>query len=175
MYLDISIHLPQVSTQVVVWSFVQHNRHPDENPLVPAILINMRSFRFVMYDCVHDVFLELTDDVPFLNKTGQFKLLSIAYLWVILHHSMFLNRLKLPDGTAGEGKSGFLELAESRKWKQHYSALKDYHKKTFTVRKEEMPDHDVTIGRPADFITEPEPSRKRKRKSTKRTRRTGEK
>ncbi|XP_065828502.1 uncharacterized protein [Oscarella lobularis] len=159
---DLSIHMPQVSAQVVVWSFVRHHRHPDENPLVPAIIINMRSFRVVMYDCLHDVFLELTDDVPFLDKTGKFNLTSIAYLWVILHHSMFLAQLELTDGTAGEGKSGFLDLAESLEWKQHYIALKHYHK-TFTVCREKSPTH-VPIGLPADFLPTKNP-RKRKRSS----------
>ncbi|XP_065825992.1 uncharacterized protein [Oscarella lobularis] len=108
-------HVPQTAAQTIIYSFVHHRRRPHENTLVPGILITKDSFLVVMYDCVNDILLELTRSVKFLSETGEFSLSSIAFLWTVLHHSLFLNSIEykaaIPQerGTLKEAKASFCD------------------------------------------------------------------
>ena len=123
--------LPQVTAQTIVYSLIHHRRYPRENPLVPGILFSETSFTVVMYDCVDDVLLQLSDSVELINPGRVFNAASVAFLWTVLHHGMFLN---WPEKTGDDGcatencESGFLKWADYHQLRHHYENLSGYHK-----------------------------------------------
>ena len=89
-------NIDQLTAQAVVSSFVHNKRHPDQNPLVPAVGISTLDGYMVsiMYDCKLDVLLTsslikwLDIDDKRLVKSG------VVLLWLVLHHRLFLRELE---------------------------------------------------------------------------------
>lgn len=79
-----SAHLPQAVATAIVHSFTQNKRHPQLNPMVPAVLINGSVFRIVLYDCCKDMLL-VSNTVKYRegNKMTQ---LGTLVLWLIINH-----------------------------------------------------------------------------------------
>ena len=60
------INTDQLIATTVVTSFIQHNRHPNLNPLIPAIMICVPTAQICFYDCTKDLLL-LSDTFTWLN------------------------------------------------------------------------------------------------------------
>ena len=78
----------QVIGQTTVFSFTQHNRHKDMNPMLPGLGINPKTFFFVLYDCQKDVLLT-SPPVTWL-RDGRIVDYAIVLMWALLHHRRFL-------------------------------------------------------------------------------------
>ena len=76
-----------IATNVVI-SFTEHNRHPDFNPLVPAIMICVPTAQICFYDCTKDIlllsntfdWLRCEDGKRYVDKA------AILLLWITVHH-----------------------------------------------------------------------------------------
>ena len=60
--------LNQAVGETMMFSFIHHNRHPEQQSLVPGLLLNPSSFWIILYDCVADVLL-VSDRVDFLQDS----------------------------------------------------------------------------------------------------------
>ena len=47
-------HMSQLITTNVVSSFVEHNLHKQENPIVPSLMLNSHWVAVSLYDCIND-------------------------------------------------------------------------------------------------------------------------
>ncbi len=74
---------------VVLSSFIEHNRHPSLNPLVPCILINCSTLKVFLYDCISDVLL-ISEGVSF-REGDVVKEECILFLWLFVNHRYVSN------------------------------------------------------------------------------------
>ncbi len=77
--------MSQIIGLSVVSSFTEKKLHPSDNPLVPTILVNCRSVRVILYDCMEDVLL-VSDKVNLLDYKGQMLADATLFLWLFLNH-----------------------------------------------------------------------------------------
>ena len=81
--------LHKLVATTVTCSFTNHNNHLDLNPLSPTLLLNSKSFRVCMYDCVHDILL-LSQPIDLFKvvKSGRKILAPSAclLLWIVVNH-----------------------------------------------------------------------------------------
>ena len=113
----------QVSAEAVVSSFIHNNRHPEQNPLVPAVGIAMLEgcVMSAMYDGKLDILLTsskvrwLETDERHLVKTG------VVFLWLLLHHQLFLRNLE--GNSSKMRQSGLLKIFHDAHALQAYEQL----------------------------------------------------
>jgi len=118
--------LNQVTGHSVVMSFVHNKRHPDQNPLVPAIGICGNSGTYVasLYDCHKDILLHL-HVVQWLDRDGKLVESAVVLLWLLLHHKLFLR--PLADASKCY-KSGLQEIFKITGVLDKYQALDTHNK-----------------------------------------------
>ena len=89
-------HLHQIVGNAVVYSFTHHNRHPDQNSLVPVLGISgLRGLMMVtLYDCVEDVLVYVHPHKWFNTYEVLFAPEGLLMVWLALYHSLFLKRLR---------------------------------------------------------------------------------
>lgn len=84
-------HTSQLVALSVMSSFTQHNLEPEENSLVPTIMISSSGFKVCLYDCVHDILL--ISDVKNISHNGHLSPSGILMLWIVVNHRLFLRPL----------------------------------------------------------------------------------
>ncbi|XP_065836613.1 uncharacterized protein [Oscarella lobularis] len=131
-------HLNQAIGQTIMYSFVHHNLHPEQQSLVPGVLLSRSSFWVLLYDCVADVLL-VSDSVPLFISDSTVLTRAIAVLWLVLHHKLFLNKNAVTEDARQKYESGFLREAKSQKTLRYYKREKSYTKKRFVPVESEMP------------------------------------
>ena len=92
----------QTVSTAITFSHVQKLK--SKTAMVPTLNVWPEGFYVLIYDCESDVLLYS------LRMTWSFH--SIVYLWVILHHSLFLNHMPNPDQ---DYSCGYLKIARREK------------------------------------------------------------
>lgn len=82
----------------ITFSHVQKLK--SKTAMVPTLNVCPEGFYVLIYDCESDALL--------YSLRMTWSLHSIVYLWVILHHSLFLNRMPNPDQ---DYSCGYLKFA----------------------------------------------------------------
>ena len=80
-------NIDQLVAQTVVSSHI-HNRHPNQNPLIPALGISGKLVA-IMYDCVKDMLFHVVALKSLDINERCFNPHAIFLLWLLLHHSLF--------------------------------------------------------------------------------------
>ena len=77
-------NLAQAIGTGVVASFTAKARHPEQNALVPTVLIDDKEFRVILYDCEKDILLVSISKV--LAAKGTLSRSAMALLWLVINH-----------------------------------------------------------------------------------------
>ena len=78
------IHLQQLVKTAVVASFIENNRHPDLNTIVPTILIDTTHIVVALY-CAKKDLLFISDKTRWRHDT-KFNWVGITFLWAMINH-----------------------------------------------------------------------------------------
>ena len=117
--------LDQLMAQAVVSSYVHYNRHPEQNPLVPALGFSCMDglLLAVVYDCTTDTMLQLLP-LPWIDMPKR-RLVQhgVVVMWLLLHHRLFLKQL--PTGSLP--RAGLTDIFERSGALLDYTRLRDYH------------------------------------------------
>ena len=73
----------QTVSTAITFSFVQKRRHQSRNAMVPTLNVLADGFYVLLYDCESDVLV--------YSRRIQWTPHAILYLWIILHHRLFLD------------------------------------------------------------------------------------
>ena len=81
----------QLLAQAVVSSHIHHNRHPEQNPFIPALAVSGVNGEMLacLYDCVNDLLFQLKP-LTWLDKENRRLVPHNWFMWLILHHRQFL-------------------------------------------------------------------------------------
>ena len=84
-------HIDQLVAQTVVSSHIHYNRHPNQNPLIPAVGISGVNGELVaiLYDCVRDLLFQVVALTWLDVSAGCLNTPVIFMLWLLLHHRLF--------------------------------------------------------------------------------------
>ena len=96
-------NLNPVLGNAVVFSFVQHKRHPKMNPLVPVVGISGNQGQLIVtaYDACGDVLLHSVPITWLDFRTGQFQVEGLLAIWLGLDHRLFLRRVTGEEPCSG--------------------------------------------------------------------------
>ena len=113
-------NINQVLGNAVIFSFVQQKRHPTTNPLVPVMGIsgNEGSVLFAAYDARSDILLHSVPTTWLDFRSNQFNLTGLFFMWLGLHHRIFLRRT-----TGDEPHSGLHERLTRDGALEHFQQL----------------------------------------------------
>ena len=100
-------HLHQIVGNIVTYSFIHNKRHADQNALVPVLGFSGEQGLLLtaMYDCVRDVLCYVIPQKWFNSFAVRFSREGVLMVWLCLHHTLFLKRLR-----NSEVKSGLHDL-----------------------------------------------------------------
>ena len=97
----------QLIATMIVASFTEMNLHPDQNPLVPVIMICIPQAKICFYDCKNDLLI-ISETLNWI-KRGKLRKLHMYVYYVMLHHSYIQRLCKEGMKTHEEHKSGVVE------------------------------------------------------------------
>ena len=80
----------QTISTAITFSYVQKKRHQSKNTMVPTLNVLSGGFYVLLHDCDSDILL--------YSGRIMWDAHAILYLWVILHHRLFLDFLPPRDG-----------------------------------------------------------------------------
>lgn len=116
----------QVVGHAVTYGFIHANRHPSQNPFIPAIgLSGSRCTLMAAFYCpVTDVLIHLLpDEVQWFDiKKRCFVKEGVFVLWLLIYHALFLNRL------SGHEVTSNLQKKFDQDTLAHFHALRDLNK-----------------------------------------------
>lgn len=80
--------LSQMVGIAVVGAFTEHNLHPQQNPLIPTLVINSSTVMIVLYDCKNDILL-ISEKVDLFSDDGphnKVKKSVLLFIWLFINH-----------------------------------------------------------------------------------------
>ena len=106
-------------------SHIHYNRHPNQNPLIPAVGISGVNGELVaiLYDCVRDLLFQVVALTWLDVSAGCLNTPVVFMLWLLLHHRLFLKELPA-DGPLP--RANLQKIFETGGAIPHYQNLKDY-------------------------------------------------
>lgn len=114
-------YLNQIMGNTVTYGFIHQNHHPQHNPLVPIVSVSSGNGSLIivmMYDHTLDVLIYTHPQIQLNRNSGKLMAEGIVLLWLVLHHSLFLKRLK-----GDEAKSGLHDRFQHDDAMQHFMFL----------------------------------------------------
>ena len=76
-------NLAQAIGTGVMASFTAKACHPEQNALVPTVLIDDKEFRVILYDCEKDILISIS---RVLATKGTLSRSAMALLWLVINH-----------------------------------------------------------------------------------------
>ena len=119
--------LDQLMAQAVVSSYIHHNRHPEQNPLIPALAVSGVNGEMIaiLYDCVNDILFQITPLTWLDMHTRQLVPPTVVLMWLILNHRLFLRTLST-EARSTLPTANLRCLFERAHALAHYERLTDY-------------------------------------------------
>ena len=113
--------------QAVVSSYIHHNRHPKQNPLIPALAVSGFNGKVIaiLYDCVNDVLFQIEPLTWLDMQNRQLLPHAVVLMWLILNHRLFLMTLST-DSISTLPKANLRCVFERANALAHYECLTDY-------------------------------------------------
>ena len=80
----VTFNVHQLIATTIVASFTEMNLHPDQNPLIPVIMICVPQAKICFYDCKNDLLI-MSETFNWVDR-GKLRKLHMLLVWLAIHH-----------------------------------------------------------------------------------------